>query len=432
VQSAVLGAPLGVVRLMDLLGSGQEVLRNEALLLLVGLCAGCEEMAKIAAFEGAFERLLALAREEGGAGGGGVLVQDALELVANLLRGTPANARLFIEMGHAAGLPGLLKYEPPPVGSGAAAAAAAAGLAEAAAAAGGGAGGAGGALGGLAAAAAGGAGAAAAALAAAPAMPSQAAANFLVALEVVRLLLAPPPPGTSSGGAPPGGGRGAAQDALGRAGLADALLALALLEGGAPSPTVRAQVRAQLPALPGQPAEARAPVAGCARQQQQQHHAYAAPPYPTPVPTRHAPPPKALLALGDLVDGHPTNRTDIARIVIRVRPLPAPGAAANGGAPPAPPPAPPRAGAGGYLQASQQLAALWGGGGGGAGSPQKAGAQWQQLPALHAALRVALTAATPLEAAAAQHVMAAFCRGNPDGQVALAGSVSPPPGAGGA
>jgi hypothetical protein len=249
VQAAVLGAPLGVVRLMDLLACGQEVLRNEALLLLVGLCSGCEEMAKIAAFEGAFERLLGLVREEGGPCGGGVLVQDALELVANLLRGSPANARLFREMGHAAAAPGLLRYDPPPPGAAAGgAAAAAAGFAEAAAAAA--AGGGGGGFGGLAAAAAGGAGAAAAALAAAPGMPPQAAANLLVALEVVRLLLVPA--GGAGGGAGSSGGRGsgggaggnertAAQDTLARAGLTDALLGLALLEGGVPSPTVRAQ-----------------------------------------------------------------------------------------------------------------------------------------------------------------------------------------------
>jgi len=37
---AILGAPLGMTRLMDLLGE-QEVLRNEALLLLTQVGAGC-------------------------------------------------------------------------------------------------------------------------------------------------------------------------------------------------------------------------------------------------------------------------------------------------------------------------------------------------------------------------------------------------------
>ena len=53
---------MGVARLMDLLGSDHEVLRNEALLLLVGLTRASAEVQKIAAFEGAFERVLSIAR----------------------------------------------------------------------------------------------------------------------------------------------------------------------------------------------------------------------------------------------------------------------------------------------------------------------------------------------------------------------------------
>lgn len=59
---AVLAAPMGGARLMDLLGSDHEVLRNEALLLLVGLTRASAEVQKIAAFEGAFERVLSIAR----------------------------------------------------------------------------------------------------------------------------------------------------------------------------------------------------------------------------------------------------------------------------------------------------------------------------------------------------------------------------------
>lgn len=46
---------MAVVRLMDLLAE-REVIRNEALLLLVELSASSPEIAKIAAFEGAFDR----------------------------------------------------------------------------------------------------------------------------------------------------------------------------------------------------------------------------------------------------------------------------------------------------------------------------------------------------------------------------------------
>ena len=239
----MLSAPLGVVRVMDLLACGNEVLRNEALLLLVGLCSGCEEVAKIAAFEGAFERLLALVAEEGGPCGGGVLVQDAAELANNLLRGSPANARLFLEMGHAATLPRLLAYSAPPdagtaaaglVGAAASAAAAAAsgapaGLAASAAS--------------VAAAAASGAAAAAATAAGPPAMPPQVAANFLALLETARLLMALPSAGATAAVAPQPAARTAAQDALAMAGLQPALLALACDNGGVPSAAVRAQVK---------------------------------------------------------------------------------------------------------------------------------------------------------------------------------------------
>lgn len=46
---------MAVVRLMDLLAE-REVIRNEALLLLVELSASSPEIAKIAAFEGVFDR----------------------------------------------------------------------------------------------------------------------------------------------------------------------------------------------------------------------------------------------------------------------------------------------------------------------------------------------------------------------------------------
>jgi hypothetical protein len=86
---------MGVIALMDLLGQPLEVLRNEALLLLVGLCNGCPQIANIAAFEGAFEKLLAICGAEGGPAAGDVIVQDAAELMNNLLRDNLANQRLF-------------------------------------------------------------------------------------------------------------------------------------------------------------------------------------------------------------------------------------------------------------------------------------------------------------------------------------------------
>jgi len=337
---------------MDLLACGMEALRNEALLLLVGLCSGCEEVAKIAAFEGAFERLLALVREEGGPAAGGVLVQDALELMNNLLRDSPANQRLFREMGYAAALPGLLHYEPQAATPGGAVAAAgfveAAAAAAAAAAANGPASG----LAANAAAAASGA-AAAAAAASVASMAPQAAANFLVALETARLLLVAPSADDPAARSQQAAHRAAGQDALSAAGLGTPLLVLALDGGGAPSSGVRAQ---------------------------------------------------ALLCLGDLVASNPRNQADLGRAAVSVR-LAVPAAA--GGGPASPPAASQRTGS--YLPAAPHLP--W-------GSPQKP--QWQQLGALHAALRTALTAPSVQEAAAATHTVGAFCDGNAEGQVSMA------------
>ena len=60
-MQAVLAAPLGVVHLMDMLGD-KEALRNEALLLFMGLSRSNQSIQQIAAFEGAFERLLNIIR----------------------------------------------------------------------------------------------------------------------------------------------------------------------------------------------------------------------------------------------------------------------------------------------------------------------------------------------------------------------------------
>lgn len=94
-QACVLSSPLGVTALMECLSQPLEVVRNEALLLLVGLCNGCPQIANIVAFEGAFEKLLAICGAEGGPAAGDVIVQDAAELLNNLLRDNVANQRLF-------------------------------------------------------------------------------------------------------------------------------------------------------------------------------------------------------------------------------------------------------------------------------------------------------------------------------------------------
>jgi hypothetical protein len=88
-QEAILASPMGVSRLMDMMLE-REVIRNEALLLLIFLTRSAEEIQKIVVFEGAFERLFKIVTEEGGSDGG-IIVQDCLELLNNLLRNNPSN-----------------------------------------------------------------------------------------------------------------------------------------------------------------------------------------------------------------------------------------------------------------------------------------------------------------------------------------------------
>ncbi|PIN03998.1 ER-Golgi vesicle-tethering protein p115 [Handroanthus impetiginosus] len=94
-QEAILTIPRGITRLMDML-MDREVIRNEALLLLTYLTREAEEIQKIVVFEGAFEKIFSIIKEEGGSEGG-VVVQDCLELLNNLLRSNASNQVLLRE-----------------------------------------------------------------------------------------------------------------------------------------------------------------------------------------------------------------------------------------------------------------------------------------------------------------------------------------------
>ncbi|XP_042508014.1 golgin candidate 6 isoform X1 [Macadamia integrifolia] len=94
-QEAILTIPRGITRLMDML-MDREVIRNEALLLLTHLTCEAEEIQKIVVFEGAFEKIFSIIKEEGGSEGG-VVVQDCLELLNNLIRNNGSNQILLRE-----------------------------------------------------------------------------------------------------------------------------------------------------------------------------------------------------------------------------------------------------------------------------------------------------------------------------------------------
>ncbi|XP_019439685.1 PREDICTED: golgin candidate 6-like isoform X1 [Lupinus angustifolius] len=94
-QEAILTVPRGITRLMDML-MDREVIRNEAILLLTHLTREAGEIQKIVVFEGAFEKIFSVIKEEGNSDGG-VVVQDCLELLNNLLRNDASNQVLLRE-----------------------------------------------------------------------------------------------------------------------------------------------------------------------------------------------------------------------------------------------------------------------------------------------------------------------------------------------
>uniref|UniRef100_A0A8C8S3P3 General vesicular transport factor p115 n=1 Tax=Pelusios castaneus TaxID=367368 RepID=A0A8C8S3P3_9SAUR len=96
VQQIILVSPMGVSRLMDLLADSREVIRNDGVLLLQQLTKSNAAIQKIVAFENAFERLLDIVTDEGHSDGG-IVVEDCLLLLQNLLKNNNSNQNFFKE-----------------------------------------------------------------------------------------------------------------------------------------------------------------------------------------------------------------------------------------------------------------------------------------------------------------------------------------------
>ncbi|KAK4874155.1 hypothetical protein RN001_013515 [Aquatica leii] len=96
IQDIVLVSPMGVSKLMDILADSREVIRNHVLLLLIQLTKGNANIQKIVAFENAFDRLFEVIREEGWLDGG-IVVEDCLLLMLNLLKNNTSNINFFKE-----------------------------------------------------------------------------------------------------------------------------------------------------------------------------------------------------------------------------------------------------------------------------------------------------------------------------------------------
>lgn len=96
IQEIILVSPMAVSKLMDLLLDSREVIRNDALLLLIELIKGNANIQKIVAFENAFDRLFDVIRDEGFSDGG-IVVEDCLILMINLLKNNSSNQQFFKE-----------------------------------------------------------------------------------------------------------------------------------------------------------------------------------------------------------------------------------------------------------------------------------------------------------------------------------------------
>lgn len=98
-QECVLNAALGASRLASTLDDGRDAVRNAGLVLLSDLTVVSTDLQKLIAFEDIFDRVFNLIKLEGGLVEGSIVVQDCLELLANLLRYNPSNQSLFRESG---------------------------------------------------------------------------------------------------------------------------------------------------------------------------------------------------------------------------------------------------------------------------------------------------------------------------------------------
>lgn len=111
IQEIILVSPMAVSKLMDLLMDTREVIRNDALLLLIQLIKGNANIQKIVAFENAFDRLFDVIRDEGSSDGG-IVVEDCLIVMINLLKNNSSNQQFFKEGSYIQRLAPMLTLPP--------------------------------------------------------------------------------------------------------------------------------------------------------------------------------------------------------------------------------------------------------------------------------------------------------------------------------
>ncbi|KAF2003638.1 intracellular protein transport protein-like protein [Amniculicola lignicola CBS 123094] len=107
-QECILTAPLGTPRLVATLDDPSDAVRNAGLVLLNDLSQASTELQKLFVFENAFELIFGMIEADGGLTQGGIVVQDCLSLLANLVRFNASNQTTLRETGGVARFVALL------------------------------------------------------------------------------------------------------------------------------------------------------------------------------------------------------------------------------------------------------------------------------------------------------------------------------------
>ena len=110
-QDMILQMPRGCSRLIDLLNESREVIRNDAILLLINLTsekAANANIQKIIAFESGFDRIIEIVESEEACG---VVVEDCFNLLLNLLKSNHSNQNFFMEANYIKKIASFFNFE---------------------------------------------------------------------------------------------------------------------------------------------------------------------------------------------------------------------------------------------------------------------------------------------------------------------------------
>ncbi|KAK8829318.1 hypothetical protein WA577_004584, partial [Blastocystis sp. JDR] len=90
VEKSILGCPMGLQKLVDVLRDNREEVRNEMLLLLRSLTRRNQEICKFIAFQDGYDILIAILRKESG-----TIARDCLHIIYNMVANSVLTLKLF-------------------------------------------------------------------------------------------------------------------------------------------------------------------------------------------------------------------------------------------------------------------------------------------------------------------------------------------------